>query len=137
MKFKSIIFILAIAIGILSYNLVVDSSNSTFQPRETYTTDQGPAGHFEYLHMLNADPVTGEVDYAAKMQVREHLIKKGNSGNDRSSSALQWVELGPDNIAGRVHAIDSDDNNPALMYTGGTTGGLWKTEDGGLSWGNE
>ncbi len=45
-----------------------------------------------------------------------------------------WEPLGPGNIGGRtrtlvIHAVDSQ-----IMYTGGVSGGVWKTTDGGRNW---
>lgn len=52
----------------------------------------------------------------------------------KKSLGLNWKELGPDNIGGRVRAILIDSENPSLMYAGGVSGGLWYSKDAGLSW---
>lgn len=135
MKLKSILFIFVLTFSIIGYNLLDDSnSESTYEPRDAKAIAQEAAGQFHYNHLINADPITGEVDLQARLQLRDHIIKTRRDGSNRNSSALQWVELGPDNIAGRVRAIESDDNNTLRMYAGGVTGGLWGSEDGGLSW---
>jgi hypothetical protein len=46
-----------------------------------------------------------------------------------------WENLGPGNIGGRTRALLIDPTNPNVMYAGGVAGGVWKTTDGGLSWG--
>ena len=46
------------------------------------------------------------------------------------------IELGPDNIAGRVRGLifDIRDNTNQTLYAGGVAGGLFKTTDGGQHW---
>lgn len=52
----------------------------------------------------------------------------------KKSLGLAWKELGPDNIGGRVRAILIDNLNPSLLYAGGVSGGLWYSQDAGLTW---
>jgi hypothetical protein len=52
----------------------------------------------------------------------------------KKSLGLNWKELGPDNIGGRVRAILIDNENSNLMYAGGVSGGLWFSQDAGLTW---
>jgi photosystem II stability/assembly factor-like uncharacterized protein len=49
---------------------------------------------------------------------------------------LEWEELGPDNVGGRVRAILIDKRDPSnnTLYAGGVSGGLWKSTDGASSW---
>ncbi|MCZ8023692.1 MAG: glycosyl hydrolase [Cyclobacteriaceae bacterium] len=46
---------------------------------------------------------------------------------------LKWRNIGPLR-GGRSNAVAGVPNNDQLYYVGYTGGGLWKTEDGGLSW---
>jgi photosystem II stability/assembly factor-like uncharacterized protein len=45
-----------------------------------------------------------------------------------------WEALGPGNIGGRTRTLVIQPDDPATMYTGGVSGGVWKTTDGGASW---
>lgn len=45
-----------------------------------------------------------------------------------------WIPLGPGNIGGRTRVIVIDPNKPSTIYAGGVSGGIWKTNNGGLSW---
>src|SRR5690349_16201307 len=47
---------------------------------------------------------------------------------------LEWRLTGPDNRSGRCTDVAGITGNPAIMYAGFATGGLWKTEDAGVSW---
>ena len=45
-----------------------------------------------------------------------------------------WLSAGPINIGGRVTAIALHPNDQKIMYLGGSVGGVWKSEDSGVTW---
>ena len=47
--------------------------------------------------------------------------------------AMEWRPIGPYR-GGRVTAVAGIPDRPLVYYFGATGGGVWKTEDGGLSW---
>lgn len=42
--------------------------------------------------------------------------------------------IGPAGMAGRITAIDVVNDQPNIIYIGAASGGLWKSENGGVSW---
>lgn len=42
--------------------------------------------------------------------------------------------IGPGGMSGRVTSIDAVHSNPDIMYVGTASGGLWKSESGGIKW---
>ncbi|MEM6522159.1 MAG: hypothetical protein AAF693_00125 [Bacteroidota bacterium] len=42
--------------------------------------------------------------------------------------------IGPAGMSGRVTAIDAQHTKPDLIYVGTASGGLWKSESGGIDW---
>jgi photosystem II stability/assembly factor-like uncharacterized protein len=42
--------------------------------------------------------------------------------------------IGPANMSGRIGSIDFSISNPNVIYVGTATGGVWKSENGGLNW---
>ncbi|MDN3492255.1 WD40/YVTN/BNR-like repeat-containing protein [Winogradskyella bathintestinalis] len=42
--------------------------------------------------------------------------------------------IGPGGMSGRVTAIDVVNSNPDVMYVGTASGGLWKSNSGGITW---
>ena len=46
---------------------------------------------------------------------------------------LQARAIGPAAMSGRVAAVDAVPGNPATVYVGAATGGVWKSTDGGLT----
>lgn len=67
--------------------------------------------------------LTAQVDPAPTLVQAPHL------------KALQWREIGPFR-GGRVNAVAGRPDQPLVYYFGSTGGGLWKTENAGLSWYN-
>jgi len=47
--------------------------------------------------------------------------------------AMKWRSIGPFR-GGRSTAVAGVPNQPLVYYFGGTGGGMWKTEDGGMNW---
>lgn len=42
--------------------------------------------------------------------------------------------IGPAGMAGRITAIDVVNSRPEVIYVGSASGGLWKSESGGIAW---
>lgn len=57
-------------------------------------------------------------------------IKKGGS------EILPWVERGPGNVGGRTRGIviDANDQSGNTILAGSVAGGIWRTEDAGITW---
>jgi hypothetical protein len=53
------------------------------------------------------------------------------AGIDRFS----WTPIGPSNVGGRIRAVLTDPSNPNLLLVGSVAGGIWKSTDGGATWG--
>jgi photosystem II stability/assembly factor-like uncharacterized protein len=47
---------------------------------------------------------------------------------------LEWRNIGPANMVGRVTDIEGVPGDPNIVYVGAASGGVWKTLDGGLTW---
>ncbi len=55
--------------------------------------------------------------------------------NDSYHDGLEWRSVGPSR-GGRATAIAGIPHKPFTFFMGTTGGGVWKTEDAGLTWGN-
>lgn len=85
-------------------------------------------------YLLTMDPAlkrpTPEVlvdnykEVIARRQNRKDMMLPGDSENE-------WVEHGPNNVAGRVRALVFDENDKTYkkVWAGGVTGGLWYNND--------
>ncbi|NQX90821.1 MAG: T9SS type A sorting domain-containing protein [Flavobacteriales bacterium] len=105
-----------------------------YSPRAEQQLDQDAAGQAELWKNLRANIETGEVDEQDYVQLRKAALKRANQrANQKAAPDLVWEEMGPDNIGGRIRAILIEDNNTTI-WTGGVSGGLWRSNDAGNSW---
>ncbi|NND77657.1 MAG: T9SS type A sorting domain-containing protein [Flavobacteriales bacterium] len=135
MKLRSTLYLIPVClIAVTAYFQNEQNNEPSYEPR-TSSEDvaQSAAGQFEYRKMMNADPETGEINKEHVLELRNAMDRLKPTAN-RDAEDLVWTELGPDNIAGRVRAIESDPANPSVLYAGGVSGGLFKTEDLGNTW---
>lgn len=86
----------------------------------------------EWERMLLADPATGEVPAGIKFLEQQFAARLPHAGAERSSS--EWVQRGPFNLGGRTRSLAIDVTNENRILAGGVSGGLWLSENGGLSW---
>ncbi len=47
---------------------------------------------------------------------------------------MQWRAIGPAVFGGRVPDVEADPDNPAVIYVAGSTGGIFKTTNNGVTW---
>ncbi|MFZ1729199.1 MAG: T9SS type A sorting domain-containing protein [Bacteroidota bacterium] len=52
----------------------------------------------------------------------------------KGAADLEWKNVGPNNIGGRIFALAINPLNPATMYVGAADGGVWRSWDAGLNW---
>jgi photosystem II stability/assembly factor-like uncharacterized protein len=67
----------------------------------------------------------------AMQEASNDFIQLKNSSADSSSL---WRLEGPKNIGGRINTVIAHPENPDIIYTGSTAGGIFKTTDGGENW---
>ncbi|HET8773369.1 MAG TPA: hypothetical protein VFP80_06250, partial [Thermoanaerobaculia bacterium] len=66
---------------------------------------------------------------------RPSLAERAFARTTAADGALaRWSWLGPGNIGGRTRTLVIDPQQTETMYTGGVSGGVWKTTDGGAAW---
>jgi len=52
-----------------------------------------------------------------------------------AAQAVTWSLIGPTNIPGRVTDIEADPTNTSVVYVASALGGIFKSTDGGTTWG--
>src|SRR5512140_1272466 len=91
----------------------------------------------DYLFQMRCNQNTGTINPADVSKARNQIIRL----RTKSTSALDlnWINLGPNNVAGRTRTVlyDKNDPNGQTLYTGGVTGGVWKSINNGLTWEQE
>src|SRR5688572_20221928 len=67
--------------------------------------------------------------------VDDAFVERGGGVRTQAASPLnKWSFLGPGNIGGRTRVLVIDPVEPQIMYTGGVSGGIWKTTSAGAEW---
>jgi len=88
------------------------------------------AGAMEYYQAIKANPITGEIDH--------ELVAAAYRDADRLQGYralnLDWISRGPDNFAGRTRTLVVDKDNPEILVSGGVSGGIYRSANGGKSW---
>jgi hypothetical protein len=85
--------------------------------------------YYKFIQSKMIDSETGEVITKDKLRlVREKLQLQPKN------LSVEWVELGPDNIGGRTRAVLVDRFNQNRVWSGGVTGGLYKSEQRANWW---
>ncbi|MDX1405643.1 MAG: hypothetical protein R3192_13940 [Woeseiaceae bacterium] len=86
--------------------------------------------------MKNPRPVAGiflSVVFAVILQYWPG--QAAHAQDTRSLGALEWRNIGP-HRGGRVTAVAGVPSQPRTFYFGAPGGGVWKTQDAGVSWSN-
>ncbi len=102
--------------------------------------EENPGARADYELMLLRDPATGRVPQGIRARELRHaaaIRNRGETGMMRGAPTANigaWISLGPTNVGGRTRALALDVDDENVMLAGGTTGGMWRSENGGLSW---
>ena len=88
----------------------------------------------EVHHQIRASE-NGQIEYPVGYQIVE-LNKAMTAAKGAGGFALNWVERGPGNVAGRTRPIvvDPDDPDNHTWFVGTAGGGVFRTGDGGRTW---
>jgi len=54
--------------------------------------------------------------------------------NPENFKGMKFRSIGPAGMSGRITAVDVDLSNPNRIYVGAASGGVWLSENGGISW---
>jgi hypothetical protein len=94
----------------------------------------------EYMHMLLADPATGQIPKGIRSAELEfaRTLPKRQSTSENPDAKIQatnnWFSAGPVNLGGRTRAIGIDISNDQILLAGGVSSGMFKSTNQGLSW---
>ncbi len=59
---------------------------------------------------------------------------QGAAADDELFADLQWRNIGPANMAGRVTDIEAVESSFATVFVGAASGGVWKSTNAGTTW---
>lgn len=122
---------LAVVIGLALTNS--NDAVADFSPRKSKDLKADAAGAAEVQRMLRGNIETGEVNDQDYIRLRNAVAKyTGSTIYNKDSEPISWVEMGPDNVGGRTRAILVVTESE--IFTGGVSGGLWRSTNGGNNW---
>lgn len=100
-----------------------------------YAKPDKPDHYINYLRSLVSLDGQSAYQEGYKMKALESAMLRRQSLKS-SSEKLPWIQRGPGNIGGRTRCVVVDPDDPTKMtwFAGAVSGGIWKTEDGGVSW---
>ncbi|RYZ18506.1 MAG: flagellar basal body rod modification protein, partial [Sphingobacteriales bacterium] len=134
---------------LLASGLVVIAAIFYFTPSfhslgETYLgdvdasgADEDAAERLEYEWLMLHDPATGKIPARIREQelaFAATLPNDGTGGGPMKSTSVSWNSRGPWNVGGRTRAFAIDIANPSCLVAGSTSGGMWRSTNGGQSW---
>ena len=102
-------------------------------------TERGTPISAEYNLQLEADengPPTAAQILRAHEQRREIVAAAQALSLEKAAGVQpsQWQALGPSNVGGRVRSFAFDPRATARILAGAASGGLWMSDDGGVTW---
>ncbi|WP_255399376.1 WD40/YVTN/BNR-like repeat-containing protein [Roseivirga sp. 4D4] len=62
------------------------------------------------------------------------FLSQGQQIDFSKMESMKPRNVGPASMSGRVTSIDVVRDNPEIIYAGTASGGLWKSESGGIAW---
>jgi hypothetical protein len=136
MKIKNLLITLGLAsiAGIGWYVVNEDGQEApAYIPRSDYNSvASGAEGAFEYYRSIKANIYTGEIESEDILKMQKALEKMNvpRAKNDE----IEWESMGPNNVGGRTRAILPLNENANSLLAGGVSGGVFRTDDGGLNW---
>ena len=98
--------------------------------------ESGPANALENLRMESDEngPPTAAQILRAHAQRAEILKRTAGIEKAAGLQPSQWQPLGPSNVGGRLRALAFNPSHPSRLFAGSATGGLWISDDAGVTW---
>ena len=108
------------------------------QEREKFTEER----MLHEIEMLR-NPITGKIPFnyqqvelkaVKNIPSKYDLVKNNSQGLSQPFNLNTYESVGPNNVGGRSRTLAFDKRNSNIMLTGGTTGGIFRSTNGGAKW---
>ena len=119
--------ILLLAIGLACFASCTQKNN-----KQVVFASDNPAERVVWERIRLADPATGEIPNDIR---KKEMIFAKTLPKSAALSKANWIHRGPYNVGGRTRALAMDVNDENILFAGGASGGMFRSTDGGLSWG--
>ncbi len=109
--------------------------------RSARGSEDDPEARLHYMTRMLADPATGEIPMGILRRERLFVQKipsvnrrKRGREDAREAADETWMTVGPYNVGGRTRAVAIDVLDEQVIMAGGVSGGMWRSENGGINW---
>ena len=113
--------------------MIVPSDPSAPAPHEL----SKPDARARYFHDRVSYP-SGVIPEGARVrawrEAQERLPLFAPAGKGGLKDVMEWRNVGPDNIGGRIIAVAVNPKNARTVLIGAAGGGIWRSHDAGGSW---
>ncbi len=131
---RFLLALLALSSTVLTFAWVKNYSDSR-KLADRHQREEGEAREepgFDYFYAQRAYPY-GRIDYAAHQRAArvytDHMATMATA-----KGIAQWQPAGPNNIGGRISDIAMHPTNQNIAWLAASSGGIFKTTDGGTTW---
>jgi photosystem II stability/assembly factor-like uncharacterized protein len=94
----------------------------------------GEAMRWRALRWRGEDGTIPDGAWLRAIRQREQVVAAADTLDQGGIAPAAWTERGPFNVAGRSRTILIDPRDPTRIWSGGVSGGLWRSEDRGTTW---
>src|SRR5438105_2368892 len=101
-------------------------------PRKRAAKGTPPPRHT--THKVRAAWFQARASYPVREADVQKLIDERIRFEIPASKAVTWAPIGPTNIGGRCTALAVHPANPDIVYLGSAGGGVWRSDDAGITW---
>lgn len=128
--FLVLLFASLLVIGFVIYYVKVGSASESKEPSQENNKNGLKPAEWFYAAREFPDFKTELTTYRSALnQVAAQTSDRNNTG-----FTAPWRVEGPGNIGARINCIAVNPANQNIIYIGYSTGGAWKTTDGGTTW---
>jgi len=109
-------------------------------PKSSIGSKENPQKRADFEMRQIADPKTNQLPYLIhrrELQFSRQIPTVDQQRSDDSKLRTKeetWKAVGPSNIGGRTRALAMDIRDENVMLAGGVSGGMYYTDNGGLTW---
>ncbi len=135
MKFNSF-FSKSFVVVCISVSVFYSEKNSPIKKHqsEKFSEKENDANDVCEKFFLQRSFPDNSIDMVAYDKAMHQALKDSKGSRALAGFNLPWVLEGPNNIGGRFNCMAVNPSNNNIMYAGCSTGGVFKTTNGGTTW---
>ena len=96
--------------------------------------DDNPTARLDWERARYADPATGRIPDGIRTAELAFAATLPTAAGSAAARTSDWTLRGPLRLGGRTRALAVDVAADDVVLAGGVSGGMWRSEDGALTW---